>query len=346
MNFRENNLDVLRVLFAAQVMVMHAMGQLDIERQGKFSALDFLSYFPGVPAFFFVSGILIYASYENSGSKTQYLKNRFFRIFPGLLFATLGGLIFILLARALADDSSGSFFEYCLWFVSQVSIGQAWNPDSFRPYGLGVVNGALWTITVEILFYIAIPIIFYFEKHYRYTCHTLFISSLVFYLFSSAALGDIVVYGKTLPEYLSLTPVIWGWMFMAGSLLYKYRSLMERQKHNFPLFIVVMWTLSFLMSDTPILFEMTGNRLGVVHFFAYATLIIYVGFHKVHVPCHYDLSYGIYIWHCVIMNYLIIYDAYSAIYVVVITAIVAGFSWFFVERPALQLKKRSLRSLI
>ncbi|MFZ4801578.1 MAG: acyltransferase family protein [Chlorobium sp.] len=81
---RNNNLEWLRLLFAVQVVLVHVAEELNIEIPYA------INHFPGVPAFFFVSGFLIYASYLNAPGR-RYFENRFLRIYPALVLVTLGG---------------------------------------------------------------------------------------------------------------------------------------------------------------------------------------------------------------------------------------------------------------
>ena len=57
-----------------------------------------INHLPGVPAFFFVSGFLIYTSYLNAPG-IRYFQNRFLRVFPGLVFVSLGGLVVVGIAK-------------------------------------------------------------------------------------------------------------------------------------------------------------------------------------------------------------------------------------------------------
>ena len=81
---RNNNLEWLRLIFAVQVVLVHVAEHL------KIAIPSVINHFPGVPAFFFVSGFLIYASYLNAPGR-RYFENRFLRIYPALVFVTLGG---------------------------------------------------------------------------------------------------------------------------------------------------------------------------------------------------------------------------------------------------------------
>jgi peptidoglycan/LPS O-acetylase OafA/YrhL len=351
-NLKRNNLDWLRLFFASQVVLMHALLWAEKEEQSRFDFLGFLSYLPGVPAFFFVSGFLIYASYEKSNCTSNYFRNRLYRLWPGLILAAIGGLFVVILGRHLALDESGSTQEYLIWFISQITIGQAWNPASFRSLGVGVINGALWTITVEILFYLTIPVIFWLEKKNKFTVHGLLALSFLFYCFGEGLLLDVIigenlrnmgVGSKGLFDYLTLTPVVWGWMFMCGSLVYKNLHYVEKYFNYLILGFPVM--LICILGDFPVsvLFEAEGNRLGIIYFIAFAALIIFFGFNTRTFSSKFDISYGVYIWHCVLINLFLILDIYSVPNVILATVGIAFFSWFVIEKPALKMKSSSLR---
>src|SRR5690606_25016210 len=52
---------------------------------------------------------------------------------------------------------SGTFWS---WLAGQATFVQFFNPDQFRGFGIGVANGALWTITVELQFYVFVPLLY------------------------------------------------------------------------------------------------------------------------------------------------------------------------------------------
>ncbi len=293
---RHNNLEWLRLLFATQVVIVHAGEHLEMATPG------WLDYFPGVPAFFFVSGFLIYAAYQNAPGR-QYFVNRFLRVFPGLLLVALGGMAVALVAhgwRDLIDNAP----TYGVWFVSQITLGQAFNPGLFRDVGTGVINGSLWTLTTEILFYLCVPVIVWLEKHFKWTVITLTALSFIFYAIGPGVFGQTLYREKTIWDAIALTPVAWGWMFGFGILAVKHFGLIRPLLRYLPLALIPL-VIMILIGEGPI-FGAAGNRLGVVYFASYVAMVMWVAFSAPYVPLTFDLSYGVYVWHMPIINLLLV----------------------------------------
>ena len=325
-------------MFATQVVLVHAGGHLG------YRIPSFLSHFPGVPAFFFVSGLLIFASYENSPGR-RYFENRILRILPALVLVTLGGVVVALVAHGWRDiiDNPALYFT---WFLAQISLGQAFNPGHFRDIGVGVINGSLWTITTEVLFYISVPIIASLvSRSVRYLYFLIFLSFAI-YVFGPTLLGQVIFREKTIYDLFALTPIPWGWMFGLGILLHiNFLKIIQYIKY-FPLAIiplVAMW-----WTDGGFLFGSSGNRIGLLYFLCYAAVIIYLAFGVRAVRSHFDISYGVYIWHMPIINLLIVcsvVDPGSAFGLALLATFAAAtVSWFLVEKPALRMKRKALRS--
>jgi peptidoglycan/LPS O-acetylase OafA/YrhL len=330
---RENNLDLLRLFFAFQVVLWH------VQSHFKVDIPSVLQHFPGVPAFFFVSGFLIYASYLNAPGR-KYLVNRLLRLFPALAFVTLGGVVVVVMAKGL-DFVLDEPFLVLTWFFSQITLGQAWNPTAFKDIGIGVINGSLWTITVEILFYISVPMIVFLERRLKHA--VVYVSALSFFiyqfgpdLFSASIYRD-----KTFFDVLSLTPFVWGWMFGLGILAAKNFGVIQLYLKYFYLFGFFM--LLFALLDANGQFNTSGNRLGFAYFLCFAALILWAAFHLPALPLRVDLSYGVYIWHAPLINLFLVIgieDISVYLFSVVCFALV---SWFAIERPALRLKPASIR---
>lgn len=338
---RTNNIEWLRLIFAVQVMVVHSLAYTS-EVQYEWS--DWLLYFPGVPAFFFTSGFLIYASCLKSKDNKSFFRNRFLRVFPALLFVGLAALILAIWAKGFSHftDNMSSYFG---WLIAQITLGQAYNPPMFRDIGIGVLNGPLWTLTVEILFYISVPIIVFCERFYKHSILVLLIGSFSFYALGPILFTGTLAMGKSYFEFMSLTPLVWGWMFLVGALSFKHYEMIKPFISKFWMAILPIILIILLNEDTAFT-NTTGNSLGIIYFIFYSMLILYIAFGVRYIPLSFDVSYGVYIWHALIINYLLIVGIHSALLVYILTFFCAVVSWFVIEKPSLKLKKYTIRTKI
>src|SRR4029077_5953381 len=136
-DWRVNNFDLLRLLAALQVAIVHSIGIL--KPTGYFARLlgAGLDRLPGVPIFFVISGVLISKSYEHSDSFRDYLRNRCLRIFPGLWVCLVVSVAVILvlgvgsLGRITAPD-------WLLWWAGQMSIFQNFPAAFLEPLSTGL----------------------------------------------------------------------------------------------------------------------------------------------------------------------------------------------------------------
>src|ERR1700741_1996890 len=157
----KNNFDLIRLLAAIQVVLFHFIEHFDISDLTIVKKL--LSPFAGVPIFFFISGMLISAAWERNTEIKVYAKNRFLRVFPALWVCIMVSVVslFIFYDAGLLFSK---FRPLVIWIFGQATFFQMWNPEFLRGYGIGVVNGSLWTIAVELSFYCFIPVIYFLTR--------------------------------------------------------------------------------------------------------------------------------------------------------------------------------------
>lgn len=336
MNFpKENNLQWLRLFFAVQVVIVHAAEHIGFEISGV------INHFPGVPAFFFVSGLLIYSSYINSIG-ISYYENRFLRIFPALFFVTIGGAAVAIYAHGF-DDFGNEASEYIIWIVSQLTLGQAYNPKIFRDVGVGVINGSLWTITTEILFYISIPIIVCMERRFKYVVVFLLLLSIIIYSIGPDFLTATIYRGKNIYDLVALTPIAWGWMFAFGILTAKHYKYIQPWLSYAPLLMIPM--VSMMLFGEGTMFNASGNRLGFLYFICYVAMLLWLSFVIPYISLKSDLSYGIYIWHMPIINFLLVINMPSIESVFILTLTISALSWFLIEKPFLKYKRKTIKNV-
>ncbi len=335
---RNNNLEWLRLFFAIQVVLVHAGEHLSMPMP------RFVEHFPGVPAFFFVSGFLIYASYKNAPGR-QYFENRFLRLFPALFTVALGGVAVALIAHGWRDLFA-NLPTYVIWFISQITIGQAYNPGLFRDIGVGVINGSLWTLTTEILFYLCVPIIVWLEGRFKFAVVALTLLSFIFYAFGPGLLDQPLYREKTVYDAIALTPLAWGWMFGLGILAVKHFDRLQPFLNWAPGAVLPM-VLMALFHGTGPLVGSVGNHLGFLYFVCYVALVLWFAFATPHIGLSVDLSYGVYIWHMPIINLLLVQGvedrAVAFALALLLTVGAAALSWILIEKPTLKLKRKSLK---
>lgn len=119
-------------------------------------------FFPGVIVLFTVSGFLISDSMERSKTKGEFLKKRVLRLYPELWLCTMVNIVVLLIIASEYLDGS-----ILLWLATQI-IGIANTPSCLDGFATGSVNGALWTIFVEIQLYLLICFGYDFLKKLKY----------------------------------------------------------------------------------------------------------------------------------------------------------------------------------
>jgi peptidoglycan/LPS O-acetylase OafA/YrhL len=183
---RYNNFSLIRLFAATQVVFTHTYHWLNIPINP--SLKYFSKLFPGVAIFFVISGFLITKSYiENRGNLKAFFISRALRIYPALWFNLF--LIVILLSMTGAGKLSDiTAFHYSPFHLILFSTGQMWGtifaglPFKWTGFYKFFPNDVLWTIAVELGFYILIPFILYYAK--ENIRRKLYLSILILFLIS------------------------------------------------------------------------------------------------------------------------------------------------------------------
>lgn len=350
--FRINNFDLIRLMAAAQVAIVHATTHL---QAGVGSLLySAVRFFPGVPIFFFVSGFLISRSYENNSVLKEYARNRALRIFPALIACTLLSVAAVYFTGYF-NEVRPAFSQLMIWIGAQISFVQFYNPGFMKGFGVGVLNGSLWTISVELQFYFVIPVVYRLIRaagpgRGNAVLIALFVLALGA---NTAYYGLLDRYGELLLFKLwgvSFAP--WVHMFFVGIFFQRnfntfYRFLQGRAVYLFAAYLAVHYWVAGNLGWA------TGNRMNWGLYLLFAGLIFSLAYSMPTLSRralkNNDISYGVYIYHMPVVNLFIyygyasnLYYVYAALALTVLTAII---SWSLVERPSMKLKKHPFNSL-
>ena len=147
-----NNLNFLRVVLAALVILSHAPEITDGNRHREiltrlFHALSFGEL--AVDGFFILSGYLIVQSWLRSASAWDYLKKRVLRIYPGFIVASLFS-VFVVGSLGASDPALYlARMSFLALIKNLLLLNMPQTPATFVGLAYPLVNGALWTILYE-----------------------------------------------------------------------------------------------------------------------------------------------------------------------------------------------------
>lgn len=339
-----NNFDLLRILAATQVVIFHSVMYLHLVKPAGYS---FFLFFPGVPMFFTMSGYLISASYERNTDLKNYFKNRIYRIYPALWFC-------ILLTIITATIFGGiNFFNMSTpgWLASQL-VGGIYTPGFLKHYGIGAYNSSLWTIPVELQFYLVLPVVYYVINRFFIKSKG---SNIPFYV----AWGLFLIIGVTLrakfpglmedhgfgaAKLFRYSFIPHFYLFLAGVLMQrlsasKSRLIAGKALYWFIFYVAYCYFVPLVSAPAIIAASL------ILAVFTISLAYTAPGFsHKL--LRGNDISYGVYIYHGLIINILVQLHCtgewkYVALLIPVAFSI-ALFSWKFIEEPMLRRKKKTI----
>jgi len=324
---RQNNFDFLRFFFALVVAARH------INVLAGINIFDFIAPLPSIAVFFCISGFLTPASYIKSASIKEFYKKRARRILPPYLLVVFSCAIFLSVISEYSLREyfiNPHFFKYLfanLTFLNflEPSLPGVFNGDTFFN---SAVNGSLWTLKVEVGFYIVLPILLYFafkiKRKYLLLLIIYVLSILYRYILidlsAQPGLEMLRPFAHQLPGFMSF--------FACGIAFYFYFDFFVKHKNwffwiGFVLFVlekIVGWGLIF----TPFALA------SMVFAFAYS----FKGKKLNNFGKYGDPSYGIFLYHYPIIQLAIYfgffehYNNYLVSGAILLLVIVLGFLSF------------------
>lgn len=332
-----NNFDLLRLLAAAGVMAVHLV---DLSGAPALSVLSMHDSKWALSIFFVLSGYLVFQSCENTPTWQAYAAKRLRRIVPAYLAVVLGAVLLgaVLTTWTLADYLGAATARYLVANALFLNFLAPTLPGVFEGNALQAVNGALWTIKVELMFYAAVPLLVWLVRRWGHRPVLLLgfvLSCLWWGGFATLAMRT----GKGI--YWELAKQMPGQLmfFLPGAWCYYERERLQRWGWRVGLVGGLLMAVSQAFD---------GATLGpgaYLYPWALAALVFHAAFvlpYLGHFTRWGDVSYGIYILHFPLIQALVSLGVFQASPwggVAASGALVlalAGMSWHLIEAPALR----------
>jgi len=286
-----------------------------------------------IQGFFIISGALVYGSYTRTPSLGQYFEKRIRRIYPAYAV--------IILVPALICFFMGGNLIGILKYVSANLVFMNFLaptlPGFFVGHDFTAVNGALWTLKIEFMFYLIVPLLAFMIAKAGKSRWTLIIciytlAELWRYGFDQSLIplpsflsGYSEIIARQLPGQMSF--------FVTGIALW---LLWDHAKTTRWAYVVAGSALIGLSLIRPEFEFLRGVGLGLV-----ISFIAFAKGPKLNASHWGDLSYGLYITHFPIIQLFISVGLFAtqptlAIGLVIILAFAASFFlWHLIEKPSL-----------
>ena len=354
---RLEGIDILRGTAVSVVVLYHFFELLGLQNSTYYPFVISIGQI-GVPLFFVISGYLIYHSVDYSISKKgikkglkQYTLHRLFRILPAYYFNFFIVFILALYIFNTMDTWSSTFIQkqifshltFTSYFLYQTS-------------GLGI-NGAYWTLSIEMFWYILAPLLFIYLKKDRYFfilfilaffylwCIDLGLFDFIFNLDKSASnyMAKLFFFSFQLPGQIIF--------FIAGIYIYKYSipKYSIAPTIQYILFLLIISTFIYLSYQRFFLESFLVRNA----FTLLAVSFIFIIFYKQKRKELHSLawigkiSYSLYLWHMpllfIIKKYLLPYELslwyISSIFLILLLSI-SSFSYYVIEESGFSLRKK------
>jgi peptidoglycan/LPS O-acetylase OafA/YrhL len=329
-----NNFHLLRLLFALMVVAYHLVALSQVAGWSQAESLLACGAEIGVEGFFVLSGYLVFGSLEHSGSIMRYAGKRVRRLYPAYAVVILTCSAAALGFGAADGADRAAVARYLGWNLAFLNFLQPTLPGLFSHNRFAEVNGALWTLKIEVLFYLVLPCLAWMLRtaaRMRWALIVAIYLAAEAWRFGFAHLGQAL----TRPLLIELARQLPGQMsfFITGVAFYLFRNQIN-WRSLLPPAGVALLVVSYV--DTT-LQPLRAAGLGIV--------VMWIATGIPHLPnaAYFgDLSYGLYILHFPIIQTVVALGVFAksprqgATIALGATVVAALFLWRLVERPALR----------
>lgn len=334
LDFGNNSFDYFRMFSAVMIIIGHCVTHLKINI--PFIGKIFIGSWIGLVCLFTLTGYLIPASLERSSSNYEFLKRRALRLYPGLWTAFLISFLCVVFIGG-AYGLKYNILDIILWALGQLTAFQFYTPEPISMYGVGNPNGALWTISMEIQIYIVIMSIWKWLKKQKAFMWMILIFSSIIVNITFPLLEKIVpliVY-----KLLNVTFIPYMYIFLIGMFCFAKRNQILPYLVKWFWAIVMMYTGWFLANSLIFQLEL-GHYTNIITGLLTCLITISGGYKAGQHRIKNEISYGLYIYHMIIINAFVMFGFIGKLHyiliVVMVTWIIALLSNNLIEKPIIK----------
>lgn len=327
---RDNNMGIVRYYLAFSVLISHFNTVFSTQFYWPTSSYN------AVGGFFALSGFLVYGSYLKSAGIKQYLMRRARRIMPAYWFIVMLCAFGLCLVSDLVPSDyffSSKWWRYVLSNLAFLNFLEPSLPGVFTDNQSAVVNASLWTMKIEWMLYLSVPlaawIIARCRGRYVTVICTVYLLSMVYrimfqYLYDTTGHEVYNILGRQVLGQL---------MYFYIGVLIRFR-LDDFLRHRWIILAVILILMA--VGDFIPYYTFTLSPVTV------SALVIWLsvnGRWGVWAGNNDNVSYDIYLFHFPVEQLLfhfginrMVGDMATLGLCVIITALLACFSWFVIGK--------------
>jgi len=334
LEFGNNAFDFFRMFSAVMIIIGHCVLHLKIEI--PYIGNLFLGSWIGLVCLFALTGYLVPASLERSKSNYEFFKKRALRLYPGLWLAFLISFLCVMFIGG-AYGLKYNLTDILSWGFAQLTAFQFYTPESISMYGVGNPNGALWTISMEIQIYIVIMLIWKWLKK-----QTTFIWLSLIAIFAVINITFPLLEGvvpSIVFKLLNVTFIPYMYIFLIGMFCFAKRNrLIPFVVRHF--WIILATYIAWFFANSLVIQLKLGHYTNIITGVLTCFLTISGGYKAGRHRIKNEISYGLYIYHMIIINAFVMFGLVKKTYyiavVLLLTWVVALLSNILVEKPIIK----------
>ena len=333
-----NNFGALRLVFASLVILSHSPEIIDGNRSREVLSKVFGTISFGdlsVDCFFLISGYLISKSFYSTNSIRNFIVKRILRIYPGFIVASIISIcVFAPLSIGWALISNIQAADWLKSLLKMATLDPPYVEGVFRNAKHPELNGSMWTIMLEFLCYLSIPIFYKLGLNKRkYYFLTVLFCALIFVFIIITKIANHFHNPFFVYHFSRLLTA-----FLVGGAFYHYSDIIIwNKKISIACFIALCISLTHHLTSEFGLFTFGGYLLFNFALNFKNKFLNSVGTTN-------DISYGVYLYAWPFQNLIVQYFPTISpwvltCYTLLFTIIIGYLSWLIVEKPFMQMKK-------